>query len=72
MGKILTDTVRPVLTYIFAVMYIVISTWGVFIGKIEFSMYFAQIGTMVGMMISFYFGEKSALKNPMGDTNANG
>jgi hypothetical protein len=45
-------------------MYIGISTWGVAIGKIEFSMYFAQIGTMVGMMISFWFGEKSALKNP--------
>ena len=64
MLKVLSDSVRPVLTYIFAFMYIGISTWGVAIGKIEFSMYFAQIGTMVGMMISFWFGEKSALKNP--------
>jgi hypothetical protein len=32
-------------------------------------MYFAQIGTMVGMIVSFWFGEKSALKNPLGDNN---
>lgn len=65
--KKLSDSVRPVLTYLFALLYIGVSTWGVFIGKIEFSMYFAQIGTMVGMMISFWFGEKSALKNPNGE-----
>jgi hypothetical protein len=43
------------------------------VGRIEFSMYFAQIGTMVGMMVSFWFGEKSALKNPLGaqDVNSN-
>jgi hypothetical protein len=52
-------------------MYILVSTWGVFAGQIEFPMYFAQIGTMVGMMVSFYFGEKSALKNPMSGNNAN-
>ena len=71
MIKLLSDGVRPILTYVFASLYIFISTWGVVVGKIEFSMYFAQIGTMVGMMVSFYFGEKSALKNPMGDNNAN-
>ena len=71
MLKTLSDGVRPILTYVFASMYILVSTWGVFAGKIEFPMYFAQIGTMVGMMVSFYFGEKSALKNPMGDNNAN-
>lgn len=65
--KKLSDSVRPVLTYCFATLYIVVSTWGVFAGKIEFSMYFAQIGTMVGMMVSFWFGEKSALKNPNGE-----
>lgn len=68
--KKLSDSVRPVLTYFFAVLYIAVSTWGVAIGKIEFQMYFAQIGTMVGMMISFWFGEKSALKNPNGEENA--
>lgn len=62
--KKLSDSVRPVLTYCFAMLYIIVSTWGVFADKIEFSMYFAQIGTMVGMMVSFWFGEKSALKNP--------
>lgn len=71
MLKTLSDSVRPILTYVFATLYITVSTWGVMIGKIEFSMYFAQIGTMVGMMVSFYFGEKSALKNPMGEQNAN-
>ena len=70
MIKLLSDGVRPILTYVFASMYILVSTWGVFIGQIEFTMYFAQIGTMVGMMISFYFGEKSALKNPTVDNNA--
>lgn len=68
--KNISDSVRPILTYLFAVLYIAVSTWGVIIGKIEFSMYFAQIGTMVSMMISFWFGEKSALKNPKGDNNA--
>lgn len=67
MLKTISDSVRPIITYIFAITYMVISTWGVAIGKIEFSMYFAQIGTMVGMMISFWFGEKSALKNPNGE-----
>lgn len=67
MTKVLSDSVRPVLTYVFASLYIIVSTWGVFAGKIEFSMYFAQIGTMVGMMVSFYFGEKSALKSPYGE-----
>jgi hypothetical protein len=67
--KNISDSVRPILTYLFAVLYIGVSTWGVMIGKIEFSMYFAQIGTMVGMMVSFWFGEKSALKNPLGDQN---
>ena len=70
MLKFLSDGVRPILTYVFASMYILVSTWGVFIGQIEFPMYFAQIGTMVGMMVSFYFGEKSALKNPTVDNNA--
>ena len=65
--KNLSDSVRPILTYFFATLYIIVSTWGVFAGKIEFQMYFAQIGTMVGMMISFWFGEKSALKNPNGE-----
>jgi hypothetical protein len=67
MLKLISDSVRPILTYVFATMYIAVSTWGVAIGKIEFAMYFAQIGTMVGMMISFWFGEKSALKDPRGE-----
>jgi len=65
--KKLSDSVRPILTYLFAVLYIVVSTWGVWIGKIEFQIYFAQVGTMVGMMVSFWFGEKSALKDPRGE-----
>lgn len=59
MLKAITTSVRPVLTYLFAVLYIVVSTWGVMVGKIEFAMYFAQVGTMVSMMVSFWFGERS-------------
>ena len=59
MLKAVTTSVRPVLTYIFAIFYIAVSTWGVMAGKIEFAMYFAQVGTMVSMMISFWFGERS-------------
>jgi hypothetical protein len=71
--KELSDSVRPILTYLFALIYIGVSTWAVIVARIEFSMFFAQIGTMVGMMISFWFGEKSALKNPLGtqDVNSN-
>lgn len=58
----ITSSVRPILTYLFAVVYIVVSTWGVIVGKIEFSMYFAQVGTMVSMMVSFWFGERKSLK----------
>lgn len=62
----LSGSVRPILTYFFAVVYMSVSTYGVFVGKIDFTIYFSQIGTLVGMMIAFWFGEKSALKNPNG------
>lgn len=55
----ITKSVRPILTYLFAAIYITVSSWGVVIGKIEFAMYFAQVGTMVSMIISFWFGERS-------------
>ena len=64
--KILSEGVRPILTYFFAVVYMSVSTYGVFVGKIDFTIYFSQIGTLVGMMIAFWFGERSALKNPNG------
>ena len=61
--KALSESVRPILTYFFAVVYMSVSTYGVFVGKIDFTIYFSQIGTLVGMMIAFWFGERSALKN---------
>lgn len=64
--KVLSESVRPILTYFFAVVYMSVSTYGVFVGKIDFTIYFSQIGTLVGMMIAFWFGERSALKNPNG------
>lgn len=64
--KALSESVRPILTYFFAVVYMSVSTYGVFVGKIDFTIYFSQIGTLVGMMIAFWFGERSALKNPNG------
>ena len=64
--KALSESVRPMLTYFFAVVYMSVSTYGVFVGKIDFTIYFSQIGTLVGMMIAFWFGEGSALKNPNG------
>ena len=64
--KILSESVRPILTNYFAVVYMSVSTNGVFVGKIDFTIYFSQIGTLVGMMIAFWFGERSALKNPNG------
>ena len=68
--KGLADSVRPVLTYFFAIVYMSVSTYGVFVDKIDFTIYFSQIGTLVGMMIAFWFGERSALKNPNGGSNA--
>ena len=67
MVAVMTDNVRPILTYVFASIYILTSTYGVIAGLIDFSIYFAQIGTMVGMIVSFWFGETSALKNPKGE-----
>jgi len=69
MLKAITTSVRPILTYLFAIMYITVSTWGVMVGKIEFAMYFAQVGTMVSMMVSFWFGERS-VKNSGGQNEA--
>jgi len=66
MLKIISDSVRPVLTYFAFFMYVGVSTYGVIYGLIDFQLYFSQIGTMVGMMVSFWFGERSALKNPNG------
>ena len=64
--RVLSEGVRPILTYFFAVVYMSVSTYGVLVGKIDFTIYFSQIGTLVGMMIAFWFGERSALKNPNG------
>jgi hypothetical protein len=64
--RVLSEGVRPILTYFFAVVYMSVSTYGVLVNKIDFAIYFSQIGTLVGMMIAFWFGERSALKNPMG------
>ena len=64
--RALSGRASPILTYFFAVVYMSVSTYGVFVGKIDFTIYFSQIGTLVGMMIAFWFGEKSALKNPNG------
>ena len=62
--RVLSEGVRPILTYFFAVVYMSVSTYGVLVNKIDFAIYFSQIGTLVGMMIAFWFGERSALKNP--------
>ena len=64
--RVLSEGVRPILTYFFAVVYMGVSTYGVLVDKIDFTIYFSQIGTLVGMMIAFWFGERSALKNPNG------
>lgn len=64
---ILTKAVRPVLTYFAFFFYISVSTYAVLAELIDFNLYFSQIGTMVSMMISFWFGERSALKSPKGD-----
>ena len=62
--RVLSEGVRPILTYFFAVVYMSVSTYGVLVDKIDFAIYFSQIGTLVGMMIAFWFGKRSALKNP--------
>jgi len=66
MIKKLSDGVRPILTYFSFFLFIGVSTYGVFAELIDFQLYFSQIGTMVSMMVSFWFGERSALKNPIG------
>ena len=57
--RVLSEGVRPILTYFFAVVYMGVSTYGVLVDKIDFTIYFSQIGTLVGMMIAFWFGERS-------------
>lgn len=60
----LSNSVRPILTYIAFTVYITTSTVGLFLGKLDYAIYFSQIGTMVGMMVSHYFATETALTDP--------
>lgn len=65
--EITIKLVRPVLTYGIFFIFVVASTVAAFYGLLDFGLYQSQIGTMVGMIVSFWFGERSALKKPGGD-----
>lgn len=71
MLKSLSDSVRPVLTYFIVTLYVIAATVAAFNGSIRWDMWFAQIGTMAVSITSYWFGEKSALKNPNGEQNVN-
>ena len=64
MLRLISESVRPVLTYFGFLVYIITLTLGVFMGHLSWSIYVAQVGGLVSIMIGFWFGERSALKNP--------
>jgi hypothetical protein len=55
---------RPVLTIMIAAVFNGIAAWAFFTGKITWEQFATALGPTNGMIIGFWFGEKSALKVP--------
>lgn len=62
--EIVIKLVRPVLTYAVFFVFVVASTAAALNGSLDFNLYLSQVGTLVSMLTSFWFGERSALKKP--------
>lgn len=65
--EIAIKLVRPMITYAIFFIFVVASTIAAFKGILDFNLYLSQIGTMVSMLLSYWFGERSALKKPGAD-----
>ena len=62
MIKTISSSVRPIMTYFIVVVYMIASTYAAIMNKIEWSLWFAQVGTMAVSIISYWFGERSVSK----------
>lgn len=60
----LIRSVRPVLTYGIALLYNGAMVGGLMFGKVDFAQYMAAMGPVNAMLMGFWFGERSALKDP--------
>lgn len=56
---------RPTLTILVAAVFNVAAMWAFMKGVINWEQFATALGPTNGMIIGFWFGEKSALKNPM-------
>jgi hypothetical protein len=63
-SKVLIDTTRPLLIYIFVGVYVYIGITGVINKEMTPAEFIRDIEPHVGMMIAFMFGERAALKRP--------
>ena len=60
----LNKMVRPYLTFFIATIYNLLLAWAVLSGKLKVVDYMPAVGPMNDMLLGFWFGEKSALKDP--------
>lgn len=56
--------VRPYLTFFITTLYNVLLAWALVNEKIKVMEYITAVGPMNAMILGFWFGEKSALKDP--------
>jgi hypothetical protein len=63
-SRVVIDTTRPLLIYIFVGVYVYVGIMGVVDKQMSASEFINGIEPHVGMMIAFMFGERAALKRP--------
>jgi len=52
------ELVRPLLTFIITTLYNLILAWGVVTNRMTFTEYIQATGTVNGIIVGFWFGEK--------------
>jgi len=60
----LSSIIRPLLTLWITLLFTVTLTVGLILKKLSFSDYITTMGPIMSMLIGFWFGERSALKDP--------
>ena len=60
----LNKLVRPYLTFFITTLYNCLLAWALVKGKLKIVEYITAVGPMNAMILGFWFGEKSALKDP--------
>lgn len=68
----LNKMVRPYLTFFITTLYNLVLVWAVLNDKMKLMEYITAVGPMNAMILGFWFGEKSALKNPQTGDDAKG